>query len=232
MLSQTEKNSKSQPGIDMATLQCVCGGEIMNLNKLRLFWLFAFCLAWSSGLLAQISENIEFGGSGCQPGTVRATVSPDGDEVSILFDEFSAETKVRQAKIQQCEVRVPIRVPSGFRVMLTKIDYRGFAFTTPRAQAAVLAQAQIVRAKNRRPITPWVQNARYFKPDTDEPFDFSLALNVRSSKFPCGTDSILRLNTYLMSQARGAGASSLIQLDSIDGATSMKFKVQLEKCNQ
>lgn len=74
-----------------------------------------------------IVGNPEYDGSGCPPGTATVALSPDRDELSILFREYIAETEEgRQMARKTCNFAVPIRIPSGLRVAVYQVDYRGY----------------------------------------------------------------------------------------------------------
>lgn len=71
-----------------------------------------------------------FGGNGCASGTARATLSPDGQQISILFDNYIATaggyTQLEMDR-KNCDIAIPVRVPQGYSVAVFAIDYRGFA---------------------------------------------------------------------------------------------------------
>lgn len=82
-------------------------------------------------------------GSGCQPGTFSKVFSPDGKEVSILFDELAVEVPfekdvdlpgidpiVQTSQLKRCVMSFKVKVPAGKRLVKIKFknDYRGFTF--------------------------------------------------------------------------------------------------------
>ena len=74
-----------------------------------------------------IVGNPEYDGSGCPPGTASVALSPDRDELSILFRDYIAETEEgRRMARKTCNFAVPIRVPFGLRVAVYQVDYRGY----------------------------------------------------------------------------------------------------------
>src|SRR4051812_29902908 len=69
------------------------------------------------------------GGSGCPAGSAAAVLSPDGKNLSILFDQYQAlagGTSGLQFDRKACSVAIPVHVPQGYSVSILKIDYRGF----------------------------------------------------------------------------------------------------------
>lgn len=96
-------------------------------------------------LLSALSASASFSeaslkGSGCLPGTFSKVFSPDGKEVSILFDNLSVEVPferdtgfdsiVQTRQIKRCVMSFKVQVPQGKRLVKVKFknDYRGIAF--------------------------------------------------------------------------------------------------------
>lgn len=48
-------------------------------------------------------------------------VSPDGQELSIVFDKFVAKNGRKG-----CALSIPVKVPNGFQVSIYTMDYRGY----------------------------------------------------------------------------------------------------------
>lgn len=94
-------------------------------SKLIFLLLTAFALQSQ----AQISlGDPEMSGLGCPQGTARATLSPDKTVLSLIFDQFIAEagkTLGTDFAMKNCVVRVPVTIPAGKRVAITKAHYRG-----------------------------------------------------------------------------------------------------------
>lgn len=68
----------------------------------------------------------EYGGSGCPEGSASVSVSPDGQELSILFDQFVALGNKGAERRKSCNMSIPIQVPQGFQISLYDADYRGY----------------------------------------------------------------------------------------------------------
>jgi hypothetical protein len=108
----------------------------MNLVKSTLAGLILFS---SIGAQASFSE-ATLKGSGCRPGTFSKVFSPDGKEVSILFDNLSVEVPfeadgdfdsiVQTRQLKRCVMSFKVKVPQGKKLVKIKFknDYRGFAF--------------------------------------------------------------------------------------------------------
>jgi Domain of unknown function (DUF4360)/Domain of unknown function (DUF4114) len=75
---------------------------------------------------------VDHSASGCLDSSISFTVSPDGQELSILFDEFSATNG--QAI---CHLSIPIEIPAGYQFSLYNIDYRGFVAANTSASLRI-----------------------------------------------------------------------------------------------
>jgi hypothetical protein len=53
-----------------------------------------------------------YGGSGCPAQSASVSVSPDGQELSILFDKFSALGNDPSQSRKSCNLSIPISVPN------------------------------------------------------------------------------------------------------------------------
>src|SRR5690349_12789811 len=91
----------------------------------------AAVLSMSASAMAQSLRLGEpaYGGTGCPAGTASVSVSPAGDAVSILFDQYVAEagrTTARRIDRKSCNITIPVSVPSGYSVAVFAVDYRGY----------------------------------------------------------------------------------------------------------
>lgn len=68
----------------------------------------------------------EYGGNGCPEGSASVSVSPDGQELSILFDQFVALGNQANQSRKSCDFSIPIQVPQGLQISLYDVDYRGY----------------------------------------------------------------------------------------------------------
>lgn len=77
-------------------------------------------------------KGVRVQGSGCRETSARASVTEDGQTLSILFDKYSVEIGegssnpgVNSAQ-KDCRVMIDVEVASGVQYALTQTDYRGF----------------------------------------------------------------------------------------------------------
>jgi Domain of unknown function (DUF4360) len=139
-----------------------------------------------------------YGGNGCPSGSASVNVSPDGQELSILFDKFKADKNTRRAS---CNLTIPIKVPQGFQISLYDADYRGYV--APRTTANL--RSEYFFAGQRGPVFQ-----RTFRGETDYNVRDRLETmaNVWSA---CGDSVNMRVNSSMT--ASGAGSASVDSFD-------------------
>lgn len=143
----------------------------------------------------------DYGGNGCPAGTASVTVSPDGQELSILFDEFIADgTNVRESR-KSCNLTIPIKVPQGFQISFYDADYRGYVSPQTTGQL----RAEYFFAGQRGPVFE-----RTFRGETDYNVRDQLATmaHVWSG---CGDSVNMRVNASM--RARGRGIATVDSFD-------------------
>ncbi len=156
---------------------------------------------FSSQALAASEVSIQgagYGGNGCPAGSASVNVSPDGQELSVLFDKFVADKNTRRAS---CNLTIPIKVPQGFQISLYDADYRGYV--APRTTARL--RSEYFFAGHRGPVFQ-----RTFKGETDYNVRDRLQTmaNVWSA---CGDSVNMRVNSSMT--ASGQGNASVDSFD-------------------
>lgn len=138
-----------------------------------------------------------YGGSGCPDRSASVSVSPDGQELRILFDKFIARGNTLSQSRKSCNLSIPIKVPRGFQVSLYDAYYRGYVSPATRANL----RAEYFFAGNRGPVF-----SRSFRGETDYNVRDSLATvaNVWSA---CGASENMRVNAAMT--ARGSGMATV-----------------------
>ena len=159
-----------------------------------------------------------YGGNGCPEGSANVTVSPDGQELSILFDQFIAEGNKARESRKSCNLTIPIKVPQGFQISLYDADYRGYV--APETVGRL--RAEYFFAGQRGPVF-----TRRFTGETDYNVRDSLetVANVWSQ---CGDSLNMRVNAAMA--ARGKGIATV---DSFDLANrGLVYHIQYRRCNK
>ena len=157
-------------------------------------------------------DSIKFGyavtsGGGCRPND--QVISPSGTSISILFENF-----VSEGRYQKCNLRVPVRVPSGYFIQDIKVTYQGFKDIKRGGmgffKSTYSVGADVIRGAN-----------RYFRPGADTYIirkPFTVAAFSR-----CGFDANIGVNMTAYAR-RG----SMVALDTVDfeaGKVRLDFKI-------
>ena len=142
-----------------------------------------------------------YGGSGCPAQSASVNVSPDGQELSILFDRFIAVGNNASQSRKSCNMSIPIRVPQGFQISLYDADYRGYV--APNTRAAL--RAEYFFAGNGGPIFQRTFNGEANYNVRDQ---LATVANVWSA---CGDSVNMRVNASM--SARGQGMATVDSFD-------------------
>ncbi len=190
------------------------------MNSLKAFFAAAFLTATAiSPALAQSKVEIlgaSYGGSGCPDNSASVSVSPDGQELSILFDKFAALGNSQTGNRKSCNLSIPIKVPQGFQISLYDADYRGYVAPSTTANL----RAEYFFAGNRGPVF-----SRSFRGETDYNVRDSL-VTVADVWSACGDSTNMRVNASMT--ARGAGMATV---DSFDLAhRGLVYHVKYRNC--
>jgi Domain of unknown function (DUF4360) len=157
-----------------------------------------------------------YGGSGCPANSASVSVSPDGQELTILFDKFAALGNDATQSRKSCNMSIPIKVPQGYQVSLYDADYRGYV--APNTSASL--RAEYFFAGNRGPA--FIRN---ISGETSYNVRDSLA-TVADVWSSCGDSVNMRVNASI--SARGAGMATV---DSFDLAhRGLVYHIQYRSC--
>jgi hypothetical protein len=142
-----------------------------------------------------------YGGSGCPAQSASVSVSPDGQELSVLFDKFIALGNNASQSRKSCNMSIPIQVPQGYQISLYDADYRGYV--APYTKAAL--RAEYFFAGNRGPV---FQRNFYGEANYSVRDKLATVANVWSA---CGDSVNMRVNASM--SARGQGMATVDSFD-------------------
>jgi Domain of unknown function (DUF4360) len=142
-----------------------------------------------------------YGGSGCPANSASVSVSPDGQELSVLFDKFTALGNDPAQSRKSCNLSIPIKVPQGFQISLYDADYRGYV--APATSGTL--RAEYFFAGNRGPVFQ-----RTFNGENNYNVRDSLA-TVADVWSACGDSTNMRVNASMA--ARGKGSATVDSFD-------------------
>jgi Domain of unknown function (DUF4360) len=159
-----------------------------------------------------------YGGNGCPDRSASVSVSPDGQELTILFDKFVAQGNVSAEKRKSCNLSIPIRVPRGFQISLYDADYRGYVAPGTRGNL----RAEYFFAGTRGPVF-----SRTFTGETNYNVRDRLA-TVADVWSRCGDSINMRVNASMT--ASGAGTATV---DSFDLAhRGLVYHIKYRACRR
>jgi hypothetical protein len=167
--------------------------------------------------------------AGCGNISYSVIDAPDGQTVSILFDNFilSAAQGQTGALRKTCDQEVPLHLPPGYSLGVYQVDYRGFAHLQS-GQTARLAVFHGLGHANRGHTFERALDGMF---EGDYMYTETLH-HGQAKRAGCGEDAVLGfLVTLSLEPGKGTG-QAMMALDSIDGAPKggLVFKLDLQKC--
>ena len=173
------------------------------------------------------------GGTGCPSGTVSAVLSPDRNELSVLFDQYTVEASPnRVAQPKSCQVTIPITLPEGEELEVVGADLRGFASVPEGGKAELEVRYLFGDTRHQTPKDKvWVR----VEGPKDLDFTASGKPNKRYKTHCRGGTYYLVLRTQMDLNLEDAHESGLITLDSADvykpdTGRKVKFGYQSARC--
>ena len=170
---------------------------------------------------------ITYGGTGCPQGTVSAAFTQDRKTVTMIFDQFLAQTgpglKPTDSR-KACQVNVDLRYPSGWSYSVMKVDYRGYV-GIPYGFSALQKATYYFSGDSGQ----YVSTSRFRGPMYE---DYTITDQFPVERFdwsPCG--SVQRGNIKASVELRGdLSEPALITVDSIDGKVKQIYGLLWRRC--
>ena len=197
-----------------------------NLNLIRVSLLLAFQAVAQNGV--RIGEPT-FAGDGCNRRTATASITEDGQTLSILFDKYIVEVggNLRQRQDRKsCNVNIPVMVPSGYSVAVMKIDYRGFNSLPAGAQS----QFNVSYFFHGRIGPKYIQN---FQGPLES--DFITNNSVQSPDVVwsvCGRQFDLRAHSSMKTTTNQQREQAISTVDSADVQAGLVYQLQWKRCTR
>lgn len=187
-------------------------------------------LAIGSAAFAQSSVRLgtpNYNGTGCPMGKVSASITPDGQSLSILFSSFEVAAGGNTGKISDrkaCNIAIPVHVPQGLSVSIVKMDYRGYQHL-PVNSSAVFDVEYFFAGQN----GPAYRKNFYGAADGNFTLsnDIYAAANVWSA---CGADVNLRTNASIAVQTNSYYEQANMTLDSVDVNAGVVYQLSWKTC--
>ena len=170
---------------------------------------------------------ITYGGTGCPQGTVSAAFTEDRSTVTMIFDEFLAQTgpgtdptDARKA----CQINVDLRYPPGWSYTVMKVDYRGYV-GIPAGFTAVQDSTYYFTGESGQ----YTSTTTFIGPKFQ---DYTSSVKVPIEKYDwsqCG--SVQRGNIKASVELRGNfDVPGLLTVDSVDGKVEHIYGLMWRRC--
>lgn len=183
---------------------------------------------------ATISD-VQFAGNGCRTNNTTVILSPDLKDLSVLFDEYTAEigsgTKNPNARQDRtvCNLRLKMSIPPGWQYAFKSVDYRGFV----NLPAQTVATHRLTFVTSGQPI-PSLRDANHTGPKVE---NYTLSFEVKPSRYiwsPCGvTQHPININSDLSVQymvAKSNHEQAQILIDSADFSSRQTIGLVWRRC--
>lgn len=197
--------------------------------------LFFFMIsATSNGQMVTI-KGARLSGTGCNSASASATMTADGQILSILFDNYVAEIgigsknpQINQIKLS-CTVFVDVNVPAGYQYAITETNYQGFS-ALPASAYGLHRFTQVIPNQS----IPSMREAQLRGPINQ---NYSVLVRQKPGREIYSTcnnpdQTIQLLSELQLAYLPGTTDRSLamINLDSIDTGVNSRFKLLWRKC--
>lgn len=184
-----------------------------------------------------VPGQLRHAGNGCPEGTMRVVFAPDNLSFTVLFDQFVADTATNQRGRRDrmgCEALLPVQIPEGQQMEITRVDYRGFVGVPAGGRATLHSVFNFVEGRGRKDRDRI--NIRYaFTGPLAENYELSTGdmTAKRGSQHtetsPCGGEALLKLKNEVMVMAP-KGEQASLTVDSIDGSANAVYFVSWKGC--
>lgn len=224
------KMSPTKRGTFKTTHTIVCDhtGGNMKLFNIVLAIATALVVAQANAGVGLHLGQPGYGGNGCPAGTASAILSPDEQELSVLFDQYLAEAGGITGKNidrKSCNLTIPVVVPQGYSVAVFKVDYRGYLAIPAGGRAQF--DAEYFWAGTKGPKVSRSASGPYN--DIFTITDNLLATTIVWSA--CGDSLNLRINSSMMAQTNPKKQQVIAQVDSADISSALVYHLQWRRCN-
>ncbi len=192
--------------------------------------LFLSCLGHAQLLLPGVKlGEPSYGGTGCPAGSASVSLSPDQDEISILFDNFVAEAggdTRRTVDRKACELSVPLEIPQGYSATVIQTDFRGFNLVSRGGMNRLNTEYFWAGARG-----PSYSNM-YRGPQNEDYFATNGVVASGVVWTPCGMSTNLRIRATIMTQTNRSLDQSMMTVDSADISSGLIYHIQWKRCSR
>ncbi|MGE0615149.1 MAG: DUF4360 domain-containing protein, partial [Bacteriovoracia bacterium] len=173
-----------------------------------------------------------YGGEGCPQGTASSVLSPDAQQISVIFDQYSVEAGGGSVldSGKSCIVNLQLNVPPNWSYTIFSVDYRGYA-DLDAGTFATLQSGYFFGTDNTVRMATFDEQTLKGAYSDDFLFRNLIPLD-RAMWSPCGEGSKeLRVRTKIRAVG-GPNARASITVDSLDGSLENHYAIRWRKCGE
>lgn len=182
-----------------------------------------------------VIRGVRLTGSGCSNSSATASVTSDGQLLSLLFDNYSAEIGTGSqnpgaASIKKdCRILIDMDVPFGMQYAIEQTDYRGFA-ALPASAYGFHRFTQVIPNQ----MVPSMREAQLRGPLSG---NYEVIVRQKPGRSPYSTcnkpqqtiELISELFVSYLPNSRDR-QMAMINLDSVDTGINSRFKLSWRAC--
>jgi hypothetical protein len=172
-----------------------------------------------------------YGGNGCPAGAMRAVFAPDNLSFTMIFDQFVAEVATDQKMkrdVMNCDALIPMQIPAGMQMEITRVDFRGFIGLPAGTRAALHS---VFNFRGPGGDKDRINLHFDFQGPVMDNYELSsdATTGAPTEVSPCGGNVRLRIMNQLkvVSPKREAASATL---DSVDGSSHAIYYVNWKTC--
>ncbi len=195
----------------------------------------AIMISWTATAQQFTIRQVQALGSGCPQNQVGTIISPSGQELTLLFDNFisdlSTTTETFDKKV--CVVNMTLDLPPGFSMGFVSAEYRGFADLSPNTTA----QHEVLYSFDRNYGGSAFTSKKFWGPMQQPYYEKDALLASQMSWSSCQAqtaDLTFRISLVTQTDGRrpiGSNPPATMSLDSLDSALEQTFAVQWRPCS-
>lgn len=179
-------------------------------------------------------QQVNARGSGCAADTVSVNLSPDGEAMTLIFDDYSVEGGASEDRLgktkKDCNIQMRIATPPGWTFSILSLTLRGYADLDPGVNGIQSAKYRLGR-KGRDAELSRLKLAGEYRDNYEQSFDLPLA---SANWADCGGSSqTLNLATSIAVKGeRRANGAGVMTVDSLDGEMNQEYGIMWRRCDE
>lgn len=180
-------------------------------------------------------RGVRLTGSGCNEASASASITSDGQFLSVLFDNYSAEIGIGSQNPnatsikKDCRVLIDVDVPFGYQYAIEQTEYRGFA-ALPSSAFGFHRFTQVIPGQR----IPSMREAQLRGPISG---NYEVKVMQKPGRSPYSTCNQAQQTIQLLSELSVAYLPNsvnrqiaMINLDSVDTGINSRFKLSWRAC--